>query len=451
MTVPESYLDASSAFTTGADSPQAFLKRCLDRIETRESDILAFVDTAFDQARTAALASGARWRAGAPLSPIDGMPIGIKDVIETRDMATGMGSPLFADWRSGRDSASVTALREAGAIILAKTVTTEFAASVPGPTRNPHDLTRTPGGSSSGSAAAVAAGFIAAGLGTQVVGSILRPASFCGVVGVKPSLGAINRLGSHDFMSQSCQGVLAASLSDAWQVLTEIATRAGGDPGYPGLVGPALLPPPRVPSRLVVLETAGWSLVSDDLKGAFEIALRHLRETGIELLDRRDTPEVEALEAAITAALEVTRTVNAWESRWPLNIYRERDASKLSPEMLTRLAEAEAMTQAQYRRALDRRAKIRATYARLATVADACLTLSAPGAAPVGLAATGNAAFAVPSSLLGIPAVSLPVLAETGLPVGLQVMGFEQRDADLFAVARALDTLISGDRPSIPA
>ena len=138
------------------------------------------------------------------------MPIGIKDIIETIDMPTENGSPLFAGFRSERDAASVAALREAGAVIVGKTVTTEFAWMQPRATRNPWDLTRTPGGSSSGSAAAVAVGAISVGIGTQVFGSIVRPASFCGCFGFKPTVGAINRGGSHDALSQSTHGPIAA-------------------------------------------------------------------------------------------------------------------------------------------------------------------------------------------------------------------------------------------------
>ena len=431
-----SYIEATRAFAGGTDTPRAFLECCLAAIEAREGDVLAFVETAIPAARAAADAATGRWRDNRPLSTVDGMPIGVKDVIETVDMATGMGSPLFTGWRSGRDSASVKALREAGAVILGKTVTTEFAASVPGPTRNPLDLARTPGGSSSGSAAGVAAGFISAGLGTQVVGSIVRPSSFCGVFGFKPSLGAINRGGSHDFMSQSCQGVLAASLADAWQVMIEIVNRAGGDAGAPGLDGPDQLPAEWMPRRLVVLETAGWAGVSDGLKGAMEQTLARLRAAGIEIVGRRDAAEVEAIEQYLRAALPVTREINAWESRWPLNIYRDRDASKLSREMLARVAEAEAMTPQIYRKALATRAQIRAAYAGLAAGADGCISLAAAGPAPVGLNSTGDPSFAVPGSLLGVPALSLPLLQEGGLPVGIQLLGFEQKDADLFGLAR---------------
>ena len=327
QSAPRSYIEATHAFAGGTDTPRAFLERCLAEIEAREGEILAFVELAIPAARAAADAASLRWKDGRPLSGVDGMPIGVKDVIETLDMATGMGSPLFTGWRSGRDAASVRALREAGAVILGKTVTTEFAASVPGPTRNPLDLSRTPGGSSSGSAAGVAAGCISAGLGTQVVGSIVRPSSFCGVVGFKPSLGGINRGGSHDFMSQSCQGVLAASLADAWQVMIEIVTRAGGDPGYPGVAGPSHLPQALPLRRLAFLQTSGWAGVSDELQAKLQGVFARLRAAGVEILDRSSSAEIEAIETDLVAALPVTRDINAWESRWPLNIYRDRDAS----------------------------------------------------------------------------------------------------------------------------
>lgn len=437
-----SFLQASPAFAAGTDTPRAFLERCLAEIEAREGQVKAFVETAIPAARQAADEASARWKAGRALSSIDGMPIGVKDVIETKDMPTSMGSPLFTGWRSGRDSASVAALREAGAVIIGKTVTTEFAASFPGPTCNPHDLTRTPGGSSSGSAAGVAAGFFSAGLGTQVVGSIVRPSSFCGVYGFKPSLGGINRLGSHDFMSQSCQGVLAASLADVWHVVMEVVARTGGDPGYPGVAGPMHLPPQKMPKRLVFLETTGWSKVAPELKGAMEQAFAKLTSKGIEIINRSMSADIAAAEEAITDALRITREVNCWESRWPLNIYAERDASKLSPEMQARAKEAASMTPDQYRTAMAHRDAIRASYAKLKTVGDAIITLSAVGVAPVGLNSTGDPAFAVPGSLLGVPALSLPVFSQNGLPVGLQLMGFEQCDADLFAIARSVEEIV---------
>ena len=232
-----SYVTSLAAFRSGTDSPRDFLERSLARLKDWEGKIHAFVNTNISAAREAADRSTERWRSGRPLSPIDGMPMGIKDIMETADMPTEQGSPLFAGWRSVRDAAAVSALREAGAVILGKTVTTEFAATEPGPTRNPWDTSRTPGGSSSGSAAAVAAGIVSAALGTQVIGSIIRPASYCGCYGYKPSVGSINRGGSFDHLSQSCAGVLAATLDELWIVAREISARVGGDPGFAGCQG----------------------------------------------------------------------------------------------------------------------------------------------------------------------------------------------------------------------
>src|SRR4051812_43983098 len=251
------------------------------------------------------------------------MPLGIKDIIETIDMPTEQGSPLFVGCRSGRDAASVAALREAGAVILGKVVTTEFAATEPRGTRNPWDRERTPGGSSSGSAAAVASGMVPVALGTQGVGSILRPASFCGCIGFKPSVGGLNRGGSYDYFSQSCTGVLAASLEDAWLVAVNVAARAGGDPGYPGLQGPPRPPRAERPRALAVLQTAGWEIAAPEARRAFEAAAGRLADAGIAIADRSADPGIEAVESAIADAAELTRAINAWEGRWPLNTYRD--------------------------------------------------------------------------------------------------------------------------------
>ena len=200
---PKPYLSATGRFASGADTPRDLLERCLADLAALEPKIGAFVNLNLAGARAAADQSTARWRTGRPRSPIDGMPIGIKDIIETADMPTENGSPLFAGFRSERDGASVAALREAGAVIVGKAVTTEFASTEPRGTRNPHDLRRTPGGSSSGSAAAVAAGMVSTALGTQVIGSTIRPASYCGCVGFKVSVGALNRGGSYDGLSRA--------------------------------------------------------------------------------------------------------------------------------------------------------------------------------------------------------------------------------------------------------
>src|SRR5436309_1999682 len=435
------YLAATAGFAKGDGSPRDFLERAIVALEAWEPKIGAFVTLDLAGARAAADRAGARWRGGIQLSPIDGMPVGIKDIIETKDMPTGNGSPLFDDYRSERDGASVAALREAGAVIVGKTVTTEFASTEPRGTRNPHDLRRTPGGSSSGSAAAVVAGMVSTALGTQVIGSTIRPASYCGCVGFKVSVGALNRGGSYDGLSQSVTGVLAMTLEDAWQVACEIASRAGGDPGYPGLFGPPSVPPARKPRRLAVLDTAGGAVASPGAKAAMAQALARLKTAGIELVTRKSHPRLAAVETAITQARELSMRINSWEWRWPLNTYRARDASKLSRVMLSRLADAEAMTLEDYRRDLAQRDKARALYAELAGECDVCVSLSAPGAAPLGLHSTGDPTCTAHVSLLGIPAISLPVLQDEGLPLGLQVTGFINGDAQAFASAAAIAAL----------
>ena len=435
------YLALAGRFADGSDLPRKLLERCLEEISIWELKIGAFVHLNIDAARVAADQSDARWRDGRLLSKIDGMPIGIKDIIETIDMPTENGSPLFVGFRSQRDAASVAALREAGAVIIGKTVTTEFASTEPRGTRNPHDLRRTPGGSSSGSAAGVATGMMSAGLGTQVIGSTIRPASYCGCVGLKVSVGALNRGGSYDGLSQSVTGVLAATLQDAWQVAYEIALRAGGDPGYPGLYGPASAPPARQPKRIAFLQTAGWTAASADAKEAMRDALARCKRAGIEVLSRESHSKLAAVEDAVTAARTLSMRLNAWEWRWPLNTYRERDASKLSRAMLDRLAEAEAMPLDDYRRDLEQREKDRALYAALASECEACISLSAPSAAPMGLHSTGDPSCTVHASYLGIPAISLPVLRDEGLPLGLQVSGFMHGDAQACAIAAAIQKL----------
>lgn len=429
------YIKAAPAFAAGSDTPRAFLERCLAVVDEREADIGAFVELDVEGARQTADAATDRWRSGRAISPIDGMPVGVKDIIETIDMPTGMGSPLFEGWRSDRDAASVKALREAGAIIVGKTVTTEFAATQPGKTRNPHDLERTPGGSSSGSAAAVGCGMLSAALGTQVIGSIIRPAGYCGCVGFKPTVHALNRGGSHDYMSQSALGVLGADLADTWQIAREIATRCGGDPGYQGLSGPMVRPKMQRPARLAMVRTAGWSAAPQKAIDAFSRACDRLAFVELDIADAEGDPQVADLERAIATAQELSRRINAWESRWPLNTYRDRDFTKLSRAMQARLEQAEAMSQEDYGRALAERDAARAVHAPLSGRYDAVITLSAPDVAPLGLASTGDATFAVPASLLGVPALSLPLLQLGNLPLGLQVIGFAGADANLFALA----------------
>jgi Asp-tRNA(Asn)/Glu-tRNA(Gln) amidotransferase A subunit family amidase len=429
------FVSQTARFASGEDTPRDFLEACLATFDAWEGSVGAFVNVNIGEARAAADRSAKRWREGAPLSAIDGMPIGIKDIIETADMPTELGSPLFAGYRSYKDAANVTALRDAGAVIVGKTVTTEFAASEPRGTRNPWNLDHTPGGSSSGSAASVACGMVSGALGTQVIGSTIRPASFCGVFGFKPTVGALNRQGCHDYQSQSATGVLAATLEDTWQVAYEIVSRVGGDAGQPGLVGPDRAPTPVKPRRLAVIETAGWETATPDAKSCLQDAVARLRAAGVEIVTRHDDAQVATIEKELEASLALSGKINSWETRWFLQGCAERDATLLSAAILDRYEQSKSLTLAGYRANLVERARIRAVFAALAASCDGCVTLSAPGIAPAGLQGTGSPQFALPSSLLGTPALSLPTFLVDGMPLGLQLLGFADADARAFANA----------------
>lgn len=431
-----SYASLAPDFLSGKTSPSEFLETCLARIAANENVVRAFVTLDIESARRQAQDSTARWQAGQPLSAVDGMPVGVKDIIETVDMPTGQGSPLWENFESGRDSATVQALRDAGAIILGKTTTTEFASSPTfAETTNPHDPKRTPGGSSSGSTAAVGAGFVPLALGSQVVGSTLRPSSYCGCVGFKPSTGGINRSGSYDHLSHSCVGVIGTSLEDVWLSAKAIVTRVGGDPGYRGLTGPANLPGARTPKRLIVLQTDGWKRVTPGAHSAFVKVTEGLKEFGIELIDRHVDAEVDAFERMIEDVGSLSNIILSWENRWPTAGYLRKEAGKVHPITVARFNEAKTLTQSDYIAALEQRQALRDAFTIMIAKADSAITLAATGAAPQGLVSTGDPGFNIPASIIGAPALSLPLLSDEGMPLGLQVIGQRNEDAALFGLA----------------
>src|SRR5262249_25393569 len=197
----------------------------------------------------------------------------------------------------------------------------------------------------------------------------LRASGFGGVVGFKPTVGALNGGGSHDFLSQSCTGPIAATLEDAWAVAREIARRVGGDPGFPRLAGPMTPPAAKKPRALAVLETAGWPVATAGARQELERALARLRSAGVAILTRRDTPRVEKAARALADPMPVTRPINKWEWVWPLNDYHRRDANALSESMRERLKSAEAMEEDHYEKLITERARIRAQFAELAAIA----------------------------------------------------------------------------------
>ncbi len=430
-----SYAALSAGFGEGIGSPRDLLEACLATIAAREPVVRAFAHLAPESARAAADASTVRWREGSPLSAIDGMPIALKDILETADMPTGFGSPIFAGRKGQRDSAVAYALRRAGAVIVGKAVTTEFADMVAGPTTNPHDPARTPGGSSSGSAAAVAAGMVPVAIGSQVGGSILRPASFCGVVGFKPTFGAINRGGISDQFSQNVLGTLSATLEDGWAVCHAIASIVGGDPGFAPFVGGAVPLPARRPGTLAVLQTAGWAVAEPEAIDAFQGFLARLGAAGVHLIDRTTSGRVALLEEAIAEAGAVSQAINNWEKAWPLAEIAARHPDGMSAHLREGVAAGARTTMEEYRVLLHRRDVMRERLMLLADEADACITLSAPGVAPVGIAYTGNSIFNVAASALRCPAISLPLLRLGGLPLGVQLLGQPLGERALSGVA----------------
>lgn len=441
------FVEGAAAFADGSDSPSAYLERCLDVIAAREGTVKAWVTLNETGAKEQADASTARWKAGSPLSPIDGMPVGVKDLYMTKDMPTEMGSPLYAGRTTGEDSAPVQALRLAGAVIIGKTVTTELGFSHPGPTTNPFDPERTPGGSSSGSAAAIGAGMVPAALGSQVVGSIVRPAGFCANTAIKPTLGALHR-GERQGLSHSHLGVHAGSIADMWGVAHAIARFVGGDPGCPGLYGPEASPEASKPRRLIVVESEGWDKTDDATKAAFETLVDRIAASGVEIVRRAGHGDIEGLEAEIAGALGLCRDICGWELLWTLRNLAEKDVTQLSESMRTRLALAEAMSLDDYRAALAKREAMRGRYRTVAATADAMISLSSAGPAPRMQEAagqqgepgvthtTGLPAYNAWTSAVGCPCVTVPMLSVGGMPVGVQVIGRHDDDWRTAGIAR---------------
>lgn len=437
--------DATAGFKSGSDTPRAYLERCLDTIAVREPVVKAFVVLNTSNARAAADASSARWKAGKPLSAIDGMPIAIKDLLETKDMPTEMGCEAYRGNNTLRDNAAVWALREAGAVILGKTVTAELGGSHPGPTTNPFDPACTPGGSSSGSAAAIAAHMAPAALGTQVGGSVIRPAAYCGNIALKPTQGGINR-GERQTTSMSTTGVHAGCIEDMWQVAIEIARRAGGDPGKLGLFGPSTPPEAVKPQRLIVIESAGWAVTDTATRKAFEKLLENLAKKGVALIRRNDHAWIEALEQSIVKAADIANNITAWENRWYQAALIERYPQGVSERIKSTVKKALSMSPDDYRALLLQRATAQLCHETLAPLADAIIMLSCPGPAPLwpgdapgqplAPRPTGDSVFNTPSSMLHAPCVTMPLLAVDGMPVGVQLMGQQHEDARMTALAR---------------
>jgi len=378
-------------------SPAALLEACLARAAAREPVLqaMAYLDPA--QARAEQPRPG----------PLHGLPIGVKDVIDTADMPSEYNSAIWRGHRPRADASCVAWARAAGAIVLGKTVTTEFATRFPGPTTNPHDPARTPGGSSSGSAAGVAAGYFPLAYGTQTAGSIIRPAAYCGIVGYKPSFGTINRFGMK-LMSESLDtvGVMARSVGDCALLTSAVTGLDLGDPEVKPERGP----------RIGVCRSPVWDRAAPETHALFEQVPGALARAGAEIRDFTLPDGFAELEAAHAVVM------NAESARalgWELNTARD----KLSPVLRERmewglLQPATALLEAQ---ALFRR--LQSGFKAAIGELDMLLTPSAPGVAPVGLEWTGDAAFNFIWTSLHVPCVTVPAgTGPGGMPLGVQVV-----------------------------
>lgn len=428
--------DLVPKFMDGSDTPRALLERCAARIESVDGPVKAWAWLDLDLARKRADASTARYKAGKPLSAVDGMPIGIKDLIETCDMPTEYGSDLFRGNRPIRDAAVVYFMKEGGAVPVGKNVTVCLGGGDPSHTRNPFDIRRTPGGSSSGSCAAVAASMVPMSFGTHARGSTIRPASFCGTYALKGTFGAINRQGVYSAAhSMDHLGIIAGSLSDMWITARYSARHAGGDPGCPGLYGGDAPPKPLKPARLIRLETAGWAATPEPVKALFEARVQALQADGVEIYSRKDDPGIEAYERLHAQTPHLWAALYRFEMRWPLFQYRDYDRTKLPPRLLAGLSEGDNTSQESYRAALIEREHFKSAHDELGKRCDGFITLSSPGPAPIGMD-QGSAVFNEASSILGCPAINLPLFTHEDVPVGMQLLGPLHGDEKLTAVGR---------------
>ena len=388
-------------------------------------------DHALAQARAAD-----EWRLEArPTGPLHGVPVGIKDIFDTADMPTENGSVLHAGRTPSRDATVVAMLRAAGAVIMGKTVTTEFATQAPGKTRNPHDPAHTPGGSSSGSAAAVAAGMVPLAIGSQTNGSVIRPAAFCGVLGFKPTHGLIPRPGMFVLSRTLDQvGLFARTVAD-------LALLAGQLVGYderdPDTRPRARIPfaevaaeDPPLPPMLAFVKTPHWERADEETRGAFAELTEHLGDR---------VEEIELLPSA-AEAWEWHRTIMEAEMAANLEREWEKGRDRLSESLRAQLERGREVRALDYQRAVARIRPIHETFVEMFEQRyDAILTPAAPGTAPKGLASTGDPSFCTLWTLCGMPAVSLPLLRGTNdLPLGVQLVGPRDGDARLLRTARWL-------------
>jgi Asp-tRNA(Asn)/Glu-tRNA(Gln) amidotransferase A subunit family amidase len=427
--------EAARLIRDGVISSQQLVEACLARVREVDSQIQAWAFLDPDYALAQARAADELRLSGKPIGPLHGVPVGIKDIFDTADMPTECGSVLYAGRTPSRDATVVSMLRAAGAVIMGKTVTTEFAYFSPGKTRNPHNPEHTPGGSSSGSAAAVAAGMVPLALGSQTNGSTIRPAAFCGVLGFKPTHGLIPRHGVLT-LSRTLDhvGLFARTIEDLALFASQLV---GYDERDPDTRPRARIPyvevgveEPPLPPMFAFVKTPYWERADHETKEGFAEIIEQLGDR---------VEEVELFPSA-AEAWEWHRTI--MDAEMAMNLEREwkEGRDRLSEPLRALLERGREVRAVDYQRALARIGPMYESFVELFEQRyDAILTPAAPGAAPKGLASTGDPSFCTLWTLCGMPAVSLPLLQSTnGLPIGVQLVGPRDGDARLLRTARWL-------------
>ncbi len=428
-----SLVEAATGIREGSITSSELVEACLARIDEVDGKIEAWAFLDREHALRQAKAADDRRRRGDPIGPLHGVPLGIKDIFDTSDYPTEFGSPLWAGRTPRRDAAAVAALRAAGAVIMGKTVTTEYAYFNPGKTRNPHDPERTPGGSSSGSAAAVAAGMVPGAIGSQTNGSVIRPAAFCGVVGFKPSHGLIPRTGAL-LLSRALDhvGVFARSVEDAALLAETLAGFDEEDPDTDALARPHFVAvagsEPPLPPRFAFARTPAWPHVEEVTGPAFAELVGALGDNASEI----------ELSAGFERAVELHGIVMAVDMAHNFHRDYEQGRDQLSPVLRALIEKGRTYPAVEYTRALAGSATLNGILDAVFDEYDAILTPAAPGPAPRGTA-TGNPVFCSTWTYLGTPAVTLPLLQdEAGMPIGVQLVGRRGNDARLLRTARWL-------------
>ena len=403
-----SALDLARRVEAGEITPEGVVDLCAAAIAAREDEVGAFTYLDLDNARAHARKNADTLRA----SPLRGLPVGLKDIYDTADMPTEYGSAAYKGHRPAADASPVTMLRRAGATILGKTVTTEFAHQQTGKTRNPHNLEHTPGGSSSGSAAAVAAGMVPIATGSQTAGSVIRPGAFCGVAAFKPSYKLIPTIGVKCYAwSLDTVGLYAAGVADV-----AFATAA--------MTGRDLRVDRAAPSapRVALVRTHIWADASPDMQNALETTARAMEAAGASVKDVTLPPLLED-------AWRAHKVIIHYEAGLSYAYEYDNKRALLGPKTVSMLDEASKVSVDAYDDARRVASRARNALADLMGEYDVILTPSAPGAAPHGIGATGVASFNFLWTLMGTPCVNVPGLSDpTGLPLGMQIVGRFGRD-----------------------